>query len=80
MIFRSAGKPIRDQSFIGYDHCPASHKLLSVIAVDLLGDIFEQLFDTLQMLQGLTEPCEPVAHCGRHPEVQHEDDPAGDEN
>ena len=57
-----------------------SHKLLSAIAVDLLGDIFEQLFDTLQMLQGLAEPCVPVAHCGRHPEVQHEDDPAGDEN
>jgi hypothetical protein len=57
-----------------------SHKLLSVVTVDLSRDIFEQLFYTLQMLQGLSGPCAPVDHCGRHPKVHHEDDPEGDEN
>lgn len=57
-----------------------SHELLSVIVVELPHDVFEQLFDTLQMMQGLTEPCAPIDHRRRHAKVQHEDDPEGDEN
>src|SRR4051812_29150931 len=49
------------------------YALLAVIPVELPQDVFKQFFNTLQMVQGLTEPCALIHYRGRHAKVQHED-------
>jgi hypothetical protein len=55
-------------------------ELFSVDVVELSRDGFEQLFDTLQMVQGLTDPSAPMDHCRREAKVQHEDDPKSNQD